>query len=65
MLKNLSIVILCDKNTFREVHRRMDNNGKKSNDTSVEQKSKLNLWLINLIKKITKIKTSKVMFYRG
>ena len=43
----------------------MDNNGKKSNDTSVEQKSKLNLWLINLIKKITKIKTSKVMFYRG
>jgi hypothetical protein len=65
MLRNLSIVILYEKNTFREVHRRMDNNGKKSNDTSVEQKSKLNLWLINLIKKITKIKTSEVIFYSG
>lgn len=43
MLRKLSIVILFEKITFREVHRRMDNNGKKSNDTSVEQKSKLNL----------------------
>ncbi len=36
MLMNSSIVILFEKNTFRKAHRSMDNNGKKSNDTSVE-----------------------------
>ena len=64
MLIYSSTVILFEKKTFSEVHSRMDNNGKKSNDTSVEQKSKLNLTLINLIKNTKKIKTSKVIFCR-